>query len=104
MHPDNTFEVLIDNIEIASGLIEENFDILPPKEIKDPDAKKPEDWVEIEMIDDSDEVKPNGWDDISEFVPDDREVKPSDWDDEEDGEWQPPLIENPEYKGEWKPK
>lgn len=28
--------------------------------------------------------------------------KPEDWDDEDDGEWQPRLIENPEY--EWKPK
>ncbi len=21
-----------------------------------------------------------------------------------DGEWEPPMIDNPEYKGEWKPK
>ena len=21
-----------------------------------------------------------------------------------DGEWEPPQIDNPEYKGEWKPK
>ena len=27
-----------------------------------------------------------------------------DWDDEMDGEWEPPMIDNPEYKGEWKPK
>jgi calreticulin len=26
------------------------------------------------------------------------------WDDEMDGEWEPPQIDNPEYKGEWKPK
>ena len=25
-------------------------------------------------------------------------------DDEDDGEWEPPTIPNPEYKGEWKPK
>lgn len=30
--------------------------------------------------------------------------KPDDWDDEMDGEWEPPMIDNPEYKGEWKPK
>merc|ERR1712048_180231 len=29
--------------------------------------------------------------------------KPEDWDDEDDGEWEPPLIDNPDYKGEWKP-
>merc|ERR1712178_617718 len=27
--------------------------------------------------------------------------KPDDWDDEEDGEWEPPMIDNPAYKGEW---
>merc|ERR1711934_824195 len=27
-----------------------------------------------------------------------------DWDDEDDGEWEPPLIDNPDYKGEWSPK
>lgn len=21
-----------------------------------------------------------------------------------DGEWEPPMVDNPEYKGEWKPK
>merc|ERR1712032_1789769 len=25
-------------------------------------------------------------------------------DDEMDGEWEPPMIDNPEYKGEWKPR
>merc|ERR1712159_298233 len=25
-----------------------------------------------------------------------------DWDAEEDGEWEPPMIDNPYYKGEWK--
>merc|ERR1712240_836044 len=30
--------------------------------------------------------------------------KPDDWDDEMDGEWEPPMIDNPDYKGEWKPK
>merc|ERR1711975_62611 len=27
--------------------------------------------------------------------------KPEDWDDEDDGEWEPPMIDNPDYKGEW---
>jgi len=31
-------------------------------------------------------------------------LKPEDWDDEMDGEWEPPMIDNPEYKGEWKPR
>jgi calreticulin len=28
----------------------------------------------------------------------------SDWDDEEDGEWEAPLIANPDYNGPWRAK
>ncbi|CAM9845206.1 unnamed protein product [Laminaria digitata] len=31
-------------------------------------------------------------------------VKPDDWDEDEDGEWEPTTIRNPEYKGKWKAK
>ena len=31
-------------------------------------------------------------------------MQPEDWSDEDDGEWEAPLIPNPDYKGEWKPK
>merc|ERR1711897_40248 len=41
------------------------------------------DWVEEKRIVDS-EAK-----------------KPDDWDDEEDGEWEAPMKDNPEFKGEW---
>merc|ERR1711936_1008037 len=37
-------------------------------------------------------------------TPDPEAKKPDDWDDEMDGEWEPPMIDNPDYKGEWKPK
>merc|ERR1712000_487888 len=67
VRPDNTFEVLVDGVSKATGSLEADFDILPPKEIPDPAAKKPDDW-----------------------------------DDELDGEWEAPMIPNPEYKGEWK--
>merc|ERR1712014_419621 len=30
--------------------------------------------------------------------------KPDDWDDEEDGEWEPPMKDNPAFKGEWSVK
>merc|ERR1711865_785161 len=30
--------------------------------------------------------------------------KPDDWDDEEDGEWEAPMIDNPEFKSEWSVK
>ena len=104
LNPDNTFEVLIDNDEIASGKIEDYFDILPPKEIQDPSAKKPSDWVDSPTITDPNDVKPEGWDSIPNFIPDPDAKRPDDWDDEYDGEWKAPKIRNPEYKGEWKAK
>merc|ERR1712077_79082 len=69
VQPDGSYEVLIDNESAQKGTLEDDWDFLPPKMIKDPEAKKPEDW-----------------------------------DDEMDGEWEPPMIDNPDYKGEWKPR
>ena len=31
-------------------------------------------------------------------------TKPEDWDDEDDGEWEAPMAENPDFKGPWRPK
>lgn len=101
---DNTFEVFIDNKSVRSGKLEDEFDFLPPKEIKDPSQSKPDDWVDEKRIPDPDDVKPEGYDDIPAEIPDPDAIKPDDWDDEDDGEWEAPLIDNPEYKGPWKPK
>ncbi|XP_069126744.1 calreticulin-like [Argopecten irradians] len=101
--PDNTYEVKIDNEKVESGSLEEDWDFLPAKKIKDPEAKKPDDWDEREKIDDPEDSKPDDWD-KAEHIPDPDAKKPDDWDDEMDGEWEPPMIDNPEYKGEWKPK
>lgn len=103
VRPDNTYEVLIDNSKVESGSLEEDWDMLPPKKIKDPAASKPEDWDERATIPDPDDTKPEDWD-KPEHIPDPDAVKPEDWDDEMDGEWEPPMVDNPEYKGEWKPK
>ncbi|ESO10248.1 hypothetical protein HELRODRAFT_122321, partial [Helobdella robusta] len=103
VRPDNTYEVKIDNKKEESGTLEEDWDFLEPKKIKDPDAKKPEDWDDRENIDDPDDKKPEDWD-KPEHIPDATATKPEDWDDEMDGEWEPPMVDNPEYKGEWKPK
>lgn len=95
--PDNTYEVRIDNSKVESGTLEADWDFLKPKKIKDPDAKKPEDWDDREKIDDPDDTKPEDWD-KPEHIPDPDAKKPDDWDDEMDGEWEPPMIDNPEYK------
>lgn len=104
INPDNTFQVLIDNKSVRKGSLDEEFDFLPEKEIKDPAESKPEDWVDEAKIVDPDDKKPEGWDDIPAEIADPDATKPEDWDDEDDGEWEAPMIDNPDYKGEWKPK
>jgi calreticulin len=104
IRPDNTFEVFVDQKSVRAGKLEDEFDFLEPKEIKDPDAKKPEDWVDEKMMDDPEDKKPDGWDDIPKEIKDPDAKKPEDWDEEDDGEWEAPMIDNPEYKGEWKAK
>ncbi len=103
LKPDGSYEVLIDNEKAESGTLEEDWDFLPPKQIKDPEASKPEDWDDKEKIDDPEDSKPEDWDQ-PEHIADPDATKPEDWDDEMDGEWEPPMIDNPEYKGEWKPR
>merc|ERR1712061_464796 len=83
LKPDNTVRVEIDEEKIYEGSIKEDWEVLAPKEIKDPADKKPDDWVEEKRIVDSDAKKPD------------------DWDDEEDGEWEAPMKDNPAYKGDW---
>lgn len=101
---DNTFEVFIDQESVRTGVLEDAWNFLQPRTIKDPSVSKPADWVDAKKIPDPTDVKPEGWDDIPREIPDPDAKKPDDWDDEEDGEWEAPTIDNPEYKGAWKPK
>merc|ERR1712054_374746 len=84
--PDNTVRVEIDQEKIYEGSLKEDWEVLKPKQIADPEDKKPEDWADDSMIVDPDAKKPD------------------DWDDEEDGEWEAPMKDNPAYKGEWSVK
>ncbi|XP_020240461.1 calreticulin [Cajanus cajan] len=104
LRPDATYSILIDNVEKQTGSLYSDWDLLPPKKIKDPEAKKPEDWDDKEYIPDPEDKKPEGYDDIPKEIVDPEAKKPEDWDDEEDGEWTAPTIPNPEYKGPWKAK
>ena len=104
VNPDNTFEVLIDNKSVRKGSLDEHFDFLAEKTIKDPDAKKPEDWVESARMIDPESKKPDDWDDQPAEIADPDAKKPEDWDDEDDGEWEAPVIDNPDFEGEWEPK
>jgi calreticulin len=104
VHPNNTYAVLVDNEVRESGDLEDHWDFLPPREIRDPDASKPEDWDDRARIPDETDVKPEGWDDIPETITDPEAKKPEDWDDEDDGEWEAPTVPNPEFKGAWRQK
>ncbi|EHY54777.1 hypothetical protein HRR83_004095 [Exophiala dermatitidis] len=128
--PDNTFELLIDNKSAKNGSLLEDFSpaVNPPKEIDDPNDKKPEDWVDLARIPDPDAKKPDDWDEDQPFeivdedaekpddwledepatIPDPEAEKPEDWDDEEDGDWIPPQVPNPKCEeasgcGKWEP-
>jgi calnexin len=108
--------MFIDSTEVNAGSLLTDFTpaINPPKEIVDPEDKRPESWDEREKIPDPDAVKPDEWDedqpkmiddpsalkpdgwleDEPETVPDADAVKPEDWDESTDGEWEAP-------KGKW---
>merc|ERR1711920_829756 len=100
VRPDNTVRVEIDQEKIYEGSLKEDWELLKPKEISDPDDKKPDDWVDDSMIDDPEDKKPEDWVEDKRIV-DSEAKKPDDWDDEEDGEWEAPTKDNPAYKGEW---
>jgi calreticulin len=104
VRPDNTFEVFVDNKSVRAGKLEDEFDFLAEKEIPDLSQTKPADWVDTAQIPDPEDVKPAGFDDVPAEIPDPDVAKPEDWDDEDDGEWEPPMVDNPDYKGTWSPK
>jgi calreticulin len=104
IRPDNTYEILIDGDSKAKGPIEDDWTILLPKKIQDPALSKPADWVDNKYMDDPEDKKPEGYDDIPKEIVDPEATKPEDWDDELDGDWEAPKVPNPEFKGPWRAK
>uniref|UniRef100_A0A8D0GP71 Calreticulin n=1 Tax=Sphenodon punctatus TaxID=8508 RepID=A0A8D0GP71_SPHPU len=105
LRPDQTYEVKIDNEQVESGSLEDDWDFLPPRTINDPTVNKPEDWDDVAEIDDP----KDDWDE-PEHILDNSAEKPEDWDDVKKGEWKLILfmdsflnstIDNPNYKGIW---
>jgi calnexin len=129
INPDNSFEVHIDGVKSASGdlLTAMEPPINPPKEIDDPADSKPSDWIDEPKMNDPDASKPDDWDEDEPYsIPDPSATMPSgwredvsekkiadpsakmpqDWDEEEDGEWEAPVIDNPDCSvgcGKWNP-
>merc|ERR1712164_156874 len=86
--PDNTYEVQIDMNKVDSGSLSEGWAFLEPKQIRDPDEKKPSDWVDEAEIDDPADKKPDGYDAIPAKIADPKAKR----------------IKNPAYKGVWEAK
>merc|ERR1712137_1536136 len=79
LKPDNTARVEVDGEKLYEGSLKEDWELLAPKEITDPDDKKPSDWVDAAMMDDPEDKKPDDW--VTEK-----------------------RISNPAYKGVWEAK
>jgi calnexin len=130
VRPDNTFKMMIDLKSVNSGSLLVDFEpaINPPKEIVDPEDKKPETWDEREKLSDPEAVKPEDWneeepkliadpqvkmpdgwlEDEPETIADPFAIKPEDWDEATDGLWEAPKIDNEKCKdaagcGKWNP-
>ncbi|KAK2961268.1 putative Calnexin like protein [Blattamonas nauphoetae] len=99
LHPNNTYEIRIDNDLYRAGCLAEDFEFIDRHYVVDEDATKPDDWDDRMEIPDPTDEKPEDWDD-REFIPDPDAKKPADWDDSK-GTWEPPLISNPSYAGEY---
>ncbi|CCD16778.1 unnamed protein product [Trypanosoma congolense IL3000] len=102
--PDNSYKFYLDGSPTEKGNLEDDWDFLPPKEIEDPEDKKPADWVDAKTIDDPEDKKPDDWDNEPETIVDPDAKKPDDWNDAEDGTWEAPMIPNPKSKGPWSPR
>merc|ERR1712187_982000 len=87
--PDNNVKVEIDEEKIYEGSIKEDWEMLKPKEISDPEDKKPDDGVDDSMMDDPEDKKPDDWVEEKRMV-DSEAKKPDDWEDKK--------IANPEYE------
>ena len=75
-----------DSEKVEGRELEDNWDFLPPKVIKDPNLSKLADWV--------DAAKPDHF-----TYPD--ATKSKDWDDEIDREWEHSMNNNSDYKSPW---
>merc|ERR1711953_128184 len=81
LKPDNTVRVEIDEEKIYEGSIKEDWEVLKPKTISDPEDKKPSDWVEDSMMDDPSDKKPDDWVEEKRMV--DSEAKKPEYEDDD---------------------
>merc|ERR1719230_2419102 len=99
VNPDNSYEIFFDKKSKAKGQLHDDWKF-PQKTKDDPSDNKPSDWVDEAKIDDPEDKQPEDWATEAK-IKDPSASKPDGWDDDEDGEWEAPIIDNPEYKGAW---
>jgi calreticulin len=98
-----TFGIQKDSTMMYVSTFREEFDYEGPKFIMDPYDRKPSDWDDREWVVDANDAKPADWDDRL-LIEDTKAAKPPLWNDAIDGEWQPPMVQNANYRGVWKPR
>lgn len=99
---DSSWEILVDDIVRDRGNLTDSFDFLPPLFVPDKSARKPLNWVDDEFVPAPGSAgKPAGYDDVPREIPDPEAEQPDLWSVEDDGEWIPPLVPNPDWFGEW---
>ena len=104
--PSQTYRVLIDGEEVASGNIIDDVEGMSeePRTIADPEAVKPADWDDRQEIADPEDVNPATWDaEHPRTIPDREAKQPEDWNEATRGAWTAPEVDNPEY-AEWSPR
>ncbi|KAK4779847.1 hypothetical protein SAY87_015953 [Trapa incisa] len=106
LRPHASYSILVDNRERDSGSIYTDWNILPPRKMKDVKAKKDD----REYIEDPNEIKPEGYDSIPLVIhdPNAEEVSlfwlifPFDMqkinNQNYNGKWRTPWIDNPEFE------
>jgi calreticulin len=104
IHANQTYKILKDNFTDIESHMEEAFCYASPREIPDPNDRRPADWEMVEYIDDPDDLPPPSMRRGSPFMPDPTAKRPEDWDDAAQGTWTPPLIPDPDYRREWSPR
>jgi calnexin len=131
VRPDNSFEILVDARSARRGSLLSDFapPVSGPREVDDPEDRKPDDWVDDAEIADPAARRPDDWDEAQpQYIPDPAAAEPPDdwlpdeprfvadpdaaipasWDPDIHGEWEPPTIPNPRCEeaagcGEWEP-
>jgi len=93
LFPNNTYAYRVDGETLAGGALEDDWSLLEPRTLPDPDVAKPTDWPAARIPDPAN-PKPEGWDTMPVEIAD-PDPAPADWDEEEDGEWEQPMIPNP---------